>query len=267
MITGQYVNVNGVKTYYETNNGPADRARILCIHTSGRDSRQYHEMMDLLGEKYRVVALDMPGHGKSWPKPGNRVIDDAEEYCEFLYRFARAVGLEDYVILGGSWGGNVVFRFAQKYPVAAVVSLQGIDYIPPADPASLALLDHPQVSVQRSHMGYTDSITGRACRQDRRDFIRWGVKTEIAVTKKADLTMYNCQSDFRAGMDRITCPVLVFRGEDDWFVPEKDVESTVAHLVNAKRVVYEHPAGVGHFPAVECPELLCGILDRFLSED
>ena len=47
-ITGGYIIVNGIKTYYETNNGPHNpKGTIVALHTAGRDCRQYHGMMDL----------------------------------------------------------------------------------------------------------------------------------------------------------------------------------------------------------------------------
>lgn len=45
IIRGFYITVNGVKIYVETNDGPEDRPAIVCLHTAGRDNRQYHGIM------------------------------------------------------------------------------------------------------------------------------------------------------------------------------------------------------------------------------
>ena len=51
-ITGGYVNVNGIKTYYETNNGPRNpKGTIIALHTAGRETRQYHGMMEYWADK------------------------------------------------------------------------------------------------------------------------------------------------------------------------------------------------------------------------
>ena len=56
-ITGGYINVNGVKTYYETNNGPHNpKGTIIALHTAGRETRQYHGMMEYWADQYTVCS-------------------------------------------------------------------------------------------------------------------------------------------------------------------------------------------------------------------
>ena len=42
---------------------------LLCLHTAGADSRQYRHLLndDAITSKYRVIAFDMPYHGRSNP--------------------------------------------------------------------------------------------------------------------------------------------------------------------------------------------------------
>ena len=85
-ITGGYIVVDGIKTYYETNNGPQNpKGTIIAMHTAGRETRQYHGMMEIWEDKYKVIAFDMPAHGKSWPLPGNVGIKDYKEYGKFVW--------------------------------------------------------------------------------------------------------------------------------------------------------------------------------------
>ena len=45
---------------------------LLCLHTAGADGRQYRRLMndaDLLS-RFRVIAFDLPWHGKSSPPAG-----------------------------------------------------------------------------------------------------------------------------------------------------------------------------------------------------
>lgn len=262
-ITGNYVEVRGIKTYYETNNGPVDKDTVLCIHTAGRECRQYHGMMEYLKNSYRLIALDMPAHGKSWPLPGNKAITDIEEYAEFIWEFMQILNIEEAVVLGCSLGGNMVYKLAIKYPVRAIVSLQGADYTPSISSVARALMDHPHVSLQHSHLDFSDSLIGKDTGAKAREFIHWGVKQEISVAKKADLGMYN-GFDVREDMDKVVCPVLVVRGEDDWIVDEETVANTMLRLKNAK-VVFKKFSGLGHFPAVEDPELMAITLVEFLQ--
>lgn len=260
-ITGHYIQVNGIKTYYESNDGP-DENTLLCLHTAGRECRQYHGMMELLENKYRLVAPDIPAHGKSWPLPGNKAITDIDEYAKFIWDFAKALNITDCVIMGCSLGGNIVYKLAIEYEVKAIISLQGADYTPSISEVSRLLMDHPHVSLQHSHIDFSNSLIGKDTGLKEREFIIWGVRQEISTAKKADLSMYN-GFDVRNNMDKIRCPVLVFRGEDDWIVDKDAVSETVGRMVNAKVTIKTFP-GIGHFPAVERPEVVSKVVDEFM---
>lgn len=264
-ITGFYKKVNGVKTYFETNDGPSGgKHTIICLHTAGRECRQYHSMMEILEGRYKMYSFDLPAHGKSWPLPGNKVINHYTDYSAFVWAAVEALGVEKPIIIGCSMGGNIVYHIAQNYPVGAILSMQGADYTPTIDPAMLDLLHHPYVSAQHSHVEWTESLIGRACPQEARDFILWGVAQEISVTKQGDLSQYN-GFDVRGDMGKITCPVLVVHGVDDAIVTEKMVAETMSRLTNAAKVVYRPIADYGHFLAVENPEIVSLHLDDFLK--
>ena len=54
-IRGFYKRINGIKIYFETNDGPEDKATLFCLHTAGRENRQYHDIMEIFKDKYRVI--------------------------------------------------------------------------------------------------------------------------------------------------------------------------------------------------------------------
>lgn len=268
-ITGAYVVVDGIKTYYETNNGPHNpNGTIIAMHTAGRESRQYHGIMELWENKYNVIAFDMPAHGKSWPLPGNVGIKDHSEYAKFVCDFIQALGITDPVVLGCSAAGNIVYEIAAKYPVKAAVACQASPYIKAMGTsygAAVNLLDNPYVSCQHSHWDFTDSLCGTKCPPEIHEFIMWGVCQECGRAKQADLAIYN-NFDVREELKNITCPVLLVRGEDDWNVPEHYYDTAMQYLTNAKKLEFLKVPGYGHFIVVEAPEIICTEVDRFLTE-
>lgn len=268
-ITGRYVNVNGIKTYYETNDGPRDKGTILCLHTAGRESRQYHGIMEIFQDKYNVVAFDMPAHGKSWPLPGNVGISNYKDYGKFTWDFAQALGLEDVIIIGCSVGGNMVYHIAEEYPVKAMVSMQGSAQILAMGTAygtTVDLLDNPYVSCQHSHLDFSESLVGRLASKEAHDFIMWGVHQECGRAKKSDLSIYN-NYDVTGELHKITCPCLLIRGEDDWNVPEHYYETAMKGMVNAKSIDFKKVPGYGHFIIVEAPEVVCQLIDEFMEKN
>ena len=265
-ITGFYKKIQGIKTYFETNDGPADSPyTIICLHTAGRENRQYHDILEILEGKYKVYSFDMPAHGKSWPLPDNKAIDTFQGYGAFVWDVIRELQAKNPVVIGCSMGGNIVYHIAQNYPVAAILSMQGADYTPTVDANILAMLDHPYVSVQHSQIEYSECLIGRACSKEARDFIMLGVAQEISSTKYADLKQYT-GFDVREKMATITCPVLIVHGVDDPIVTEEMVAKTMARLTGTKKLVYRPIADYGHFLIVENPKVVCEHLDAFLSD-
>ncbi len=268
-ITGGYIVVNGIKTYYETNNGPKNpKGTIIALHTAGRETRQYHGMMELWEDKFTVITFDMPAHGKSWPLPGNVGITDYREYGKFIWDFIQAMGIDDPIVIGCSVAGNMVYYVAEHYPVKAMVAMQGspcIKAMGTSYGATVNLLDNPYVSCQHSHWDFSESLIGKKCPQEAHDFIMWGVCQECGRAKQADLSIYN-NYDVTAELKDIICPCLLIRGEDDWNVPEHYYHTAMKGLVNAKKVRFKSIPGYGHFIMVEAPEIICGLIEEFLEE-
>jgi pimeloyl-ACP methyl ester carboxylesterase len=266
IVVGRYVSVEGVRVYFESG-GLGDGPVMLCLHTAGRDGRQWQDYIHHYGDRYRVLAPDLPGHPKSWPMPGSRCLDDPDEMTAFLWSFLDAVAPgQAAVLVGCSMGGNLVFSMAQARPtqVRALVSLEGTDTVG-RPVAPFDLLAHPAVGVADWYYERIDGLIGTATSPDRRSFIHWTARQLIAETQAADLGAYS-RFDASAGMDQITCPSLLIHGTDDWIVTESMVRSAADHLVNASSVTVHELPGAGHFAHVELPEECCALMDAFFTE-
>src|SRR5687767_1865782 len=80
---------------------------LLCLHTAGSDGRQYRALLNdpRVTRDYRVIAFDMPWHGKSSPPAGWQNQDyrlTTGMYTDLIMGFARALELERPVVMGCS---------------------------------------------------------------------------------------------------------------------------------------------------------------------
>lgn len=264
MITSRYIPVNGIKIFVETNNGPRSGGTMVCFGSAGRESRQYHAMMDCLADTMEVLCFDMPGHGKSWPLPGNECLTEYHAYCDFIIDALNALHVENPICVGCALGGNVVFYLAQRIRVRAIVSMAGTDYSPHVDASVSDNLDHPYASVQHTHIDFTDSLIGSATTEEDRQFILWGVMTEVGKVKRADYGGVYNGFDVRADMDKVTCPTLVLRGSEDWTVRDEAFSPMLHRLVNAAPLQYTVLPGVAHYNPQEAPRLVCDTILDFL---
>ena len=262
-IRGFYKRINGIKIYIETNDAPDDKATLLCLHTAGRENRQYHDMMEIFKDKYRMYSVDMPGHGKSWPLPGNQVINNYKEYGKWIWDCVEALQLENPIVIGCSMAGGITYHIAQEHPVRGIVCMQGNDNTEDGMGTVRELLFHPYVCPQHSHLEFTESLVGTRTSQERVDFINWGVLSEIGKIKQGDLTetgTFNVSDK----MDRITCPVMIIEGIDDQAYTAEMAQASLDRLVNCKNKRMKLYEGYGHFIAVENPEAVCEALDEFI---
>ena len=123
---------------------------LLCLHTAGSDGRQYRELLNdaEITRQFRVIAFDMPWHGKSSPPAGWEKEDyrlTTERYTGMIMSIARALELERPVVMGCSIGGRIVLDLALKHAseLRALIGLQSGAYVERYYDASW--LDHPQV--------------------------------------------------------------------------------------------------------------------------
>jgi pimeloyl-ACP methyl ester carboxylesterase len=263
-IRGFYVRVNGIKIYCETNDAPDDKAVIICLHTAGRENRQYHDMMEIFAGRYRMIAIDMPGHGKSWPLPGNKVINNYKQYGQWIWDVIQALGVENPIVIGCSMAGGITFHIAQEHPVRGIVCMQGSDNTED-DMVNgvLEMLFHPHICPQHSHLEFSESLVGTRTNQDRVDFINWGVLCEIGKIKQGDLTE---TSSFNVSdkMDRVTCPVMIIEGVDDQAYTPEMAQACLNRLVNCKNKRLKLLEGYGHFVIIENPEKVCECMEEFI---
>lgn len=263
-IRGFYKRIHGIKIYFETNDGPEEKATLFCLHTAGRENRQYHDIMEIFKDKYRVYSVDMPGHGKSWPLPGNNVINHYKEYGKWIWDCIQAVGAKNPIVIGCSMAGGITYHIAQEHDVRGIVCMQGNDNTEDGMGSVRELLFHPYVCPQHSHLEFTESLVGTKTSQERVDFINWGVLSEIGKIKQGDLTetgTFNVSDK----MDQITCPVMIIEGIDDQAYTAEMAQESLDRLVNCKNKRMKLYEGYGHFIAVENPEAVCEALDEFIE--
>jgi pimeloyl-ACP methyl ester carboxylesterase len=116
---------------------------LVCLHTAGADGRQFRHMMldEEITRHYRVLAFDMPWHGKSLPPEGWQSEDyrlTTADYTEMIVAFCRALALDRPVVMGCSIGGRIVLNLAIECAAMfrALIGLEAADFQSPwYDPA------------------------------------------------------------------------------------------------------------------------------------
>jgi pimeloyl-ACP methyl ester carboxylesterase len=119
---GRFVEVDGTRVHYiDEGEGPA----VVLIHGSGGNLNDWtFDMVGRLRDRYRVIAFDRPGLGYT-----DTLGDDASitDQARLLADAATAIGVEDPLVVGHSFGGAVAVAWGVERPdvLAGLVVLAG----------------------------------------------------------------------------------------------------------------------------------------------
>ncbi len=121
------ITVSGIRTNYEIT---GEGKPVLLLHGWGAQIESFAPVIFALQKYRRVIALDLPGFGKSGFPNGAWTVRD---YMEFTLAFMTAVGLERTDILCHSFGGRVTILLAAQHPerVSKIVFVDSAGVRPP----------------------------------------------------------------------------------------------------------------------------------------
>ena len=248
---------------------------LVCLHTAGSDARQYRHLLcdKAITDNYRVIAFDMPWHGKSNPPASFRETEyklTTDLYKDPVMAFCRAYELVDPVVMGCSMGGRVVLHLAleQADYFKCVIALEGSDKLDAY--YDLDWLHRPDVHGGEVASAFVSAQVAPQSPDEHRWETLWHYMQGGPGIFKGDLYFYWHDGDFddRSPLiDTEKCPVYLLSGEYDSSCTPERMEATAARIKGSKATVME---GIGHFPMSENPELfrsfLLPVLDEIRSE-
>jgi len=274
-VTGRYVtfevddpDLGGEYKVFFLENGRGQP--LVCQHTAGCHNHQWRGVLEdpEITSSYRVIAYDLPRHGKSdppnnreWWKEEYRLTTDF--YTRFIVAFCDALELERPIFMGSSFGGNVALQLAYRYPdrFKAVIPVEAADYSPGF---FLDWWQHPHANAaQVCASGVWDLMAPQSPDRDR--WKTWFYYTQGSEAFRGDLYFYSVDHDLRGKLGEIDgdrCPVVMLTGDYDYLTTPQMTEATAKQIKNAE---FMEMKGIGHFPMSENPPLFNTYLRRALE--
>jgi len=246
--------VDGIDIHW-TSHGTGSRA-VIFVHGWTCDETSWQGQVPAFSRQYRVVTLDLPGHGKSKaPKDGRLSM---ELFARAVEAVRREAGLDRAVLVGHSMGTPVIRQYALMYPqrVEALVLVDGL------------------IQVAGGGRGVTaPSMTGPEGLKAREAMIRgmFGPSASPQLQQQILAMMLGASEATAAGAmaatwdesrwtnDVVTVPVLAVYADKSALADRAGMARLYTNLE------YHEIAGTGHFVMMEKPAEFNRLLAEFLE--
>jgi pimeloyl-ACP methyl ester carboxylesterase len=266
----QFIQVAGVRLHIR-DTGPRDGPAVLLIHGFGSSLHTWEAWASLLENRFRVVALDLPGFGLTGPDPTGDYSD--ERSVAVLVALLDRLGIGQAAVVGSSMGGRIAWRFAAAEParVSKLVLMApdgfasfGREYgrTPERLPWLMRLLPYtaPKSLLERTMRNayaVPGTLTDAVVERYQAMLLAPGVRRAIL-----DRVLQTRLLQPEPILATIRAPVLLLWGERDGAVPATHAADYERALPDARIVILP---GIGHVPMEEAPEASAQALRAFLD--
>lgn len=261
----QYAKLQPGLTVHFRDEGKRDGRAIVLIHGSNASLHTWQPWVKILGADYRIITLDLPGHGLTGAHPGG--VYDYPVFVDVVDRLMARLKVKSAVIGGNSMGGGTAWMFALAHP-------EKTDAMLLIDAAGA-----PQWQARKIPIGFRLARMPVIKELTRfiapRSMFESSIKTSMSVQSKIDdalvdrywelnrypgnreATMkrfampHNNHQASKQGLAAITVPVMIMWGKEDNLIPVSSAHWFADALPEAKLVIYPK---VGHIPMEEVPE-------------
>ncbi len=269
---------DGARVHMRDSGG--DLPPMVLVHGSNDSLHTFIPLTQRLRSRFRVITLDLPGHGLTGATPTGRY--DMAENIAAVRGVAQSLRLDRFILGGNSLGGSVSWRYALEHPeqVQALILL---------DPAGMPL--RARETPPDSNLGFRLmqyplgrwALRGITPRRIVRQSLEGSVANPAIVTDamvdrywellrfpgNRDATMLRFSRSFIDGaaaarIGEITAPALVLFGAEDRIIRPTAARSFGERMRDADVVVLD---GVGHLPQLEVPDQTAAAIVDFLERE
>ena len=223
---------------------------LLLLHAFPLHSGMWSRQVAALSPKYRVIAPDYPGLGKSTPRPEPSTM---EALAEQVLGVLGSLQIDRAIVVGLSMGGYLCFELYRRRP-GLFRGLALCDTKPGADtPEGAANREaFAKNAIEKGLHWVADEMTPKLLRpqpdpaavREVRHLIGQGTPAGVGSAQRGMAR----RPDSTPTLATITCPTLVVVGAEDTLTPPSEAEKMVAGIKGARLAKI---AGAGHMPNLE----------------
>ena len=250
------ITVNNLKVNY-TDCGQGEP--VVILHGWGSSSAAFNYIVKSFSDRFRMVAVDLPGFGDSDMIPEAW---DVNDYADFVADFLDAVGIKNPVLIGHSFGGRVIFKGIgeEKFTANKIILIDSAGIKPKKSLKSkLKLASFKTVKWFLSCPLWKNAAAG-LLNKARGYFGSADYNSSPIVLRQTLVKAVN--EDLRHYMPKITAPTLLIWGDNDTATPLSDAKIMNSLIPDSGLCVIK---GGGHFSFIDSPYEVNAIISSFLG--
>jgi pimeloyl-ACP methyl ester carboxylesterase len=269
--------LSGVRMHYRDQGNRQARRTLLLIHGFSLNLETWEPWVKLLSNDYRLVSLDLPGHGLTRAPADYQ--PSVINFADISAQFAALLGLSKYTVVGNSMGGHTAWLMALRYPatVEALVLSNAGGWSDASEreeaPIVFRLINNQYLAPYLMQV-------------DSRPLMKSGLEAAFADKSQATNRLVNRYSDMalapghrsllagiignrspdsRASKEKLAAikvPTLIIWGDQDAIIPVANAQKFKDAIPGSQVIIYPN---IGHLPYEEAPEASAKDLRKFLE--
>ncbi len=261
----------GIRVHYR-DDGPRDAPVLVLLHGFAASALDWEPWIQHLVPRYRVISVDLPGHGLTAAPPGLDVT--IRSLVDLVGSVADRLGLGRFVLIGNSLGGRMACAYALRHPgrLDGLVLINAVSTVQRPGSAPSPIFRLLASGLGRMILRRID-LTPLVRRSLAVAFHDKRLVTPALVARYVDLarapghrdilTTLQMEGDegLLGQMAAIGVPTLVMVGEADRLVSAADSRRVAQAIPGADLIVYPD---VGHVPMQQIPDRSAGDLDTWI---
>jgi pimeloyl-[acyl-carrier protein] methyl ester esterase len=243
------------------------------------NSHVWKYQIDELSRDFRVITVDLRGHGKSeyTRDEGRGTIFDA--FVQDLKELINFLGIKKFTLAGWSMASFIIIRYYFKYPedVEKLIFISGTPRFVSEDDypygQSMSMVKRLEQNLKRDYKNYIRDfcerlfISGEEIDDDRiADVKKLMFNEDFPPSSDVVLQTLNAllKNDIRDNLKHIKAPSLIIHGSIDKICPVGAGKYMAGEIPDSKMIILK---GVGHAPFLTHPERVNKEIKEFIATD
>jgi pimeloyl-ACP methyl ester carboxylesterase len=256
----------GVELYYEDE---GQGQPILFIHGVWMSSRFFKKQMSYFKKNYRVVTIDLRGHGRSTHVQSGHTV---ASYAHDLNVFMQKLGLTDVTLVGWSMGAFVVWEYLHQFgeehvKASVIVDELASDFRWPD--FEIGAFDFPTLAhfmreIQTNRVNFLKGFIPLMFKNEpSKTEFDWMLEETTRLPESIASAILFDQSvvDCRPYFSKITIPTLLCFGREEKLIPVAAGEHLNKHISNSRLEIFENSC---HCPFLEEADRFNEVVDEFV---